>query len=711
MKYRKPSRLSLAALLAVAAVTSGAWAGPNAGGTLVVHALEGVAFTSDNQGYCQPPPNAGGSWLQSCDEVVATLPDAGTPTVWVVYSVFSDNNFPALAGVEFGVSYSPGLTILDWGSCADFESAMPIWPASGTGTIVSWVTERPERIVETYWFAGYAYSVATGLTFAVAPHPLNGGHFSDRSPAPVLDDIADYGRLGFGTEGYVPCPETGTYLIRPDGTGDYPTIQDALSVAAPGSVIELADGIFSGAGNRDLHFDFTSLILRSASNDPRRCVIDCGGTPAEQHRGILVDPEDDRPSFISGITIQNGYAGRQIGVGFNRQGGAIRVNGGVLTVTNCIFANCGTDMNGGAVAGGAFPLELIDCVFLDNWADGDAAGALEIGGGADVRLSGCRFERNGLDRDGRSTQYGGAIRVVASSLQATDCFFSANESLRGGGLYTLLGDVQLERCTWAGNGALGGGAVYASESQLVLRDCTLSDNRARDGGGIFCDLFGVSLELSSTIIAFSTEGEAIYCGGAEISVEHSDLYGNADGDWIGCLTGLEGSDGNIGRNPLFCARDEQDYGLDRRSPCATLATVRHPGIIGAWPVSCDDSRGVFAAEEGNRDRSLEVLDPTLNGAVAAPLPLEISQITPNPASPTTVLEYTIPREGAVRLSVFDASGRQVRTLVDRASHLPGRHSVPWNGADDHGGPAPAGVYFARLSSGAESAVRRFSIIH
>jgi pectin methylesterase-like acyl-CoA thioesterase len=40
-----------------------------------------------------------------------------------------------------------------------------------------------------------------------------------------------------------------TYVILPDGSGDYATIQAAIDAAAPGDVIELADGIFSGPGN------------------------------------------------------------------------------------------------------------------------------------------------------------------------------------------------------------------------------------------------------------------------------------------------------------------------------------------------------------------------------------------------------------------------------------------------------------------------------
>jgi len=45
-----------------------------------------------------------------------------------------------------------------------------------------------------------------------------------------------------------------TIVVAPDGSGDRPTIQAAIDVAAPGDVIELQDGVFTGAGNRDMDF-------------------------------------------------------------------------------------------------------------------------------------------------------------------------------------------------------------------------------------------------------------------------------------------------------------------------------------------------------------------------------------------------------------------------------------------------------------------------
>jgi hypothetical protein len=69
-----------------------------------------------------------------------------------------------------------------------------------------------------------------------------------------------------------------TYLVRPDGTGDFPTIQAAVAASASGDVIELANGTFTGPGNRDVDYLSKLVTIRSQSGNPEACVIDCQGS-------------------------------------------------------------------------------------------------------------------------------------------------------------------------------------------------------------------------------------------------------------------------------------------------------------------------------------------------------------------------------------------------------------------------------------------------
>jgi flagellar hook assembly protein FlgD len=72
-------------------------------------------------------------------------------------------------------------------------------------------------------------------------------------------------------------------------------------------------------------------------------------------------------------------------------------------------------------------------------------------------------------------------------------------------------------------------------------------------------------------------------------------------------------------------------------------------------------------------------------------------VRPNPFQRNTTIFYQA-AAGAVELSIYDATGRRVRTLVDTAPGE-GVRSVTWNGDGEGGGRVRAGVYYARLRSG------------
>lgn len=73
----------------------------------------------------------------------------------------------------------------------------------------------------------------------------------------------------------------------------------------------------------------------------------------------------------------------------------------------------------------------------------------------------------------------------------------------------------------------------------------------------------------------------------------------------------------------------------------------------------------------------------------------LMQSRPNPASGSTVIEYSLPESGRVRLRVFDTAGREVRTLVDEWTAA-GSYTRQWNGKDDAGVAVASGIYFYEL---------------
>jgi len=77
---------------------------------------------------------------------------------------------------------------------------------------------------------------------------------------------------------------------------------------------------------------------------------------------------------------------------------------------------------------------------------------------------------------------------------------------------------------------------------------------------------------------------------------------------------------------------------------------------------------------------------------------QTASVSPNPLNPSATLTYRTTRPGAVTITVFDPSGRTVRTLL-RESFVPaGYHDVSVEGTGDSGARLASGVYFYRVET-------------
>jgi hypothetical protein len=71
--------------------------------------------------------------------------------------------------------------------------------------------------------------------------------------------------------------------------------------------------------------------------------------------------------------------------------------------------------------------------------------------------------------------------------------------------------------------------------------------------------------------------------------------------------------------------------------------------------------------------------------------------SPNPFFDRTVLRFQVPTRRKVRLAVYDAGGRLVRSLVDGVV-APGVHELVWDGRNGRGRRAASGIYFCRFET-------------
>jgi hypothetical protein len=89
----------------------------------------------------------------------------------------------------------------------------------------------------------------------------------------------------------------------------FPTIQQGIDHASTGDTVLVADGTFTGEGNKNLDFKGKAITVVS-QNGPEKCVIDCEG----EGRGFSFHSGEGSDSVLSGFTIKNGNRQRAGGI-------------------------------------------------------------------------------------------------------------------------------------------------------------------------------------------------------------------------------------------------------------------------------------------------------------------------------------------------------------------------------------------------------------
>jgi len=198
-----------------------------------------------------------------------------------------------------------------------------------------------------------------------------------------------------------------TIYVDDDGPADFSNIQAAINDANNGDTVIVADGVYTGPGNRDIDFGGMAITVRS-ENGPENCIIDCNGTESDRHRGFYFHSGENANSAIIGLTITNGYA---------------------------ICDYCRPPLIFCAELGGAIYCDWYSSPTISNCIiSGNTAGVYGAGGG---------------------------IACFASNPTVSNCIFVGNFAYAGGGMF-LIGrsDPTIINCTFSGNEAGGGGGIY-----------------------------------------------------------------------------------------------------------------------------------------------------------------------------------------------------------------------------------------------------------
>jgi len=157
-----------------------------------------------------------------------------------------------------------------------------------------------------------------------------------------------------------------------------------------------------------------------------------------------------------------------------------------------------------------------------------------------------------------------------------------------------------------------------------------------------------------------------------------------------------------------------DFGIDPatldRSVTDASDVLQHVVLLsGLEPLTSYYLRVTSDAPAGGATTAPDPPSPPLSFTTPAP-PLQLLAPFPSPAVGAVTLPYDLAADAVVTMRLYDSRGRWVRTLVGASPRSRGNRAETWDGRDDKGHDAPAGVYIVRLEVGGQHLERRFPLI-
>jgi hypothetical protein len=413
----------------------------------------------------------------------------------------------------------------------------------------------------------------------------------------------------------------------------------------------------------------------------------------------------------------------------NAAGGLDIADGAVAEISDCEIRANSSDLNGGGVAvRGESTLSLSSSVVADN-VSFSRGGGIHIQLGADAKLTQCLITGN------TASQRGAGAYVLAAHVNLTNCTIASNylSSLdsRGngtGGLFFLSSPssgpvaVDVVNAVIYGNDGFqidnsvndGTWGVSYTRVEYSIVAGGWSGQGVLDTDPLFVDTSGGDFTLavgspgldagSPYILDVDNSPSDIgYTGGIIPNPDIPHIETNATRVLIG--------NKNLGTSVVVRNTGGADLTIDElEMPVEFTTTLLFPQTIAAGdsleiPISYSGvTGGTFEVKLANSDNHrpylsliVEVVAPT---AVRQPMPVALTRLyqnSPNPFNPSTTIAVNLAEDGDVVLTLYDVSGRLVRTL-NSGTLRAGRHEFRWDGRDARGRNLASGVFLYRLKT-------------
>ena len=262
--------------------------------------------------------------------------------------------------------------------------------------------------------------------------------------------------------------------------GDYSTIQAGINAAVNGDTVLVADGTYTGTGNKNIDFEGKEILVTS-ENGAEYCIIDCENTG----RGFYFHSDEALYSVLSGFTITNGYS---------HDGGGVLCENSSPSILNCtisgntVISELGIPRGGGINCEGSNP-RIINCIISYNSAVDGSGGGISCTINSNPIIYGCTISGNSAgDNDG-----GGGIDCYQSNPSIKKCAFIGNSAFRGGGIAMYQSTSAITNCTISGNTAEGGGIICWESEPLIIN--TILEGNYGIGGIHFVDSYSADIRF------------------------------------------------------------------------------------------------------------------------------------------------------------------------------------------------------------------------
>ena len=441
--------------------------------------------------------------------------------------------------------------------------------ASSPQPSVAFETDKPTIATIQYCVAGSLATTFNSLSALVyaTHHTIVLSEVSAQTDYTFVIEVADRVRNtarddnGGALYGFTTIANPGPIYVP----ANYHTIQAAIDQCWDGETVWVADGTYTGPGNRGIDFKGNAITVRS-ENGPEACIIDCQGSQQDLHRGFYFHHRETPDSVLDGFTITGGFQEGDYSNGTICRGGGVLCNASSPTIRNCIFRGNSATYGGGLHIYNNSNVTLTNCVFVDNWAQ---RGAGVHNDESVIDVADCLFIRNtansyygGLFSGWQNSQatltrcifrensafYGaGALGISGGSATITHCEFVGNtatgrDSSHGGAIHASGNDISIQHCIFSGNKSSEyGGALYQYRGQTDLANCTFVGNVALDGRAAACFAYGDDLKvLQATNCIFWDVGNELFKDeGAGFDIRYSNIQDGFPGE------------GNMNEDPCF----------------------------------------------------------------------------------------------------------------------------------------------------------------